>query len=158
MLERKGEREREEIRLQRLLHCVGHCVYVLRIRHVRSTHSLFHSFGSWVAHQSATRKLTRLLYLPLSLVPCPPLQLPLPPPSAQCSCSLSLLSPRLKSHSSSAAKGHSSYQCYGMCKWQVPRPITSSIRPPERCPKAIQSMFFSAPLFIFAVNKFETLC
>lgn len=58
---------------------------------------------------------------------------------------------------SSEAKGHRSYQCCGMCKWQVPRPITSSIRPPpERCPKAIQSFFPS--LFIFAVNKFETLC
>lgn len=76
-----------------------------------------------------------------------PLYSPLCPYFFLCRPLLALLSsPVLScpgaSRTSSEAKGHRSYQCCGMCKWQVPRPITSSIRPPpERCPKAIQSFF-----------------
>lgn len=76
-----------------------------------------------------------------------PLYFPLCPCFFLCRPLLALLfSPVLScpgsGRTSSEAKGHRSYQCCGMCKWQVPRPITSSIRPPpERCPKAIQSFF-----------------
>lgn len=127
---------------ERALHCVGHCVYALCAAHAFTFPFILQLSGPSKCHSNLT------CALPLTISARNPLPL-----SPLCHCFflcrplLALLSSPVLScpgsgRTSSEAKGHRSYQCCGMCKWQVPRPITSSIRPPpERCPKAIQSFF-----------------